>query len=141
MKFFLSARYSRRDELRRVRTELIKRGHTVVSRWLDTEWEHKDDQGSSAAPPAYRAKHALEDFEDVRACDCLVAFTDPPGAGGRRGGRHVEFGLAAAWGKKLIVVGPLENIFHHLPGVKCFPEYDWFIEVVAPPHLISPFYP
>jgi hypothetical protein len=54
-----------------------------------------------------------------------------PGCGGKgridsgRGGRHVEFGAAVATGKRLIVVGHRENLFHHLPGVEFFDGPKW----------------
>ena len=66
---------------------------------------------------------AAEDLEDVLRADCLVSFTEEPAAGvawAARGGRHVEFGIALAMGKRLCVVGPRENIFHHLPRVEVF---------------------
>lgn len=116
MKIYLCSRYSRRDELRGVRDVLTAKGFVVTSRWLDTEWEENDGQGSSAAPPEYRREFAIKDMIDVQVCDAIIAFTEPPRSNGR-GGRHVEFGMAAAWGKKLIVIGPEENIFHYLPGV------------------------
>lgn len=116
MKLFLSARYSRRNELRRIRQLLHQQGHEVVSRWLDTEWEEKDESGSSAAPAEYRERHAVEDLDDVRMCDALVAFTEPPRSGSR-GGRHVEYGAALALCKILFVVGYRENIFHSYPHV------------------------
>ena len=51
----------------------------------------------------------------------LIAFSEEPRAGGAsRGGRHVEFGLALAWGKGVVVVGPRENVFHTLPQVEHF---------------------
>lgn len=37
-----------------------------------------------------------------------------------RGGRHVEFGLALGLGKRVIVIGHQENLFHHLPQVEFF---------------------
>lgn len=117
MKVYLCARYSRRDELRAVRERLQASGHTVTSSWLDTQWEHRDDQGSSAAPPEYREEYAVKDYNDVLDADCLVAFTEPPRSGGR-GGRHVEFGIALAAGKILIIVGQPENIFHYHPRVE-----------------------
>ena len=40
----------------------------------------------------------------------------------QRGGWHVEFGLALAQGKHLILVGQPENVFHHLPQVRVIPE-------------------
>lgn len=124
MKIYLAGRYSRRDELRAVREKLLRAGHVVTSNWLDTEWEGKDDSGSSAAPPEYREKHAVEDMDDVLRADCVVSFTEPARSGGR-GGRHVEFGIALAAGKRVIVVGHRENLFHHHPRVEfCVTEWD-----------------
>ena len=119
MKIYLCSRYSRRDEMRSVREELQRLGHTVTSRWLDTEWERKDDSGSAAAPPEYREQYAVVDMDDVLNSDCLIAFTEEPRGGGR-GGRHVEFGIALALGKRLIVVGHRENLFYHHPAVEFF---------------------
>lgn len=116
MKIYLAARYSRRDQLRSVADELRRLGHTITSRWLETEWVNRPSD-SCAAPPEYRETYATVDMEDVRAADCVISFTEAPGDGSR-GGRHVEFGLAVAWGKRLIVVGHRENLFHHLPGAK-----------------------
>lgn len=122
MKIYLAARYSRRDSMRLLRDELVRMGHTVTSRWLETEWANRPDQ-SSAAPPEYREKYAEIDMEDVKAADCVINFTEAPGDSSL-GGRHVEFGLAVAWGKRLVVVGHRENLFHHLPGVE-FYESQW----------------
>lgn len=114
MRIYLCSRYSRRDEMRAVREQLQQRGHEVTSRWLDTDWERKDDSGSSAAPPEWREKYAAIDAVDVLSADCLVAFTEEPrSAVGSRGGRHVEFGIALAMNKRLIIVGPRENLFHY----------------------------
>jgi hypothetical protein len=119
MKIYLASRFSRREQLRSVADELRRLGHVITSRWLETEWVNRPDE-SSAAPPEYREKYAVIDAEDVREADCVISFTEPPGPGSGRGGRHVEFGLASAWGKRLIVVGYRENLFHHLPGVEFF---------------------
>lgn len=125
MMIYLCARYSRRDELRDIRNEILLRtSHTVHSQWLDTEWtEDKkvNEVGSSAAPLEYREKYALADLEDVTTCDYLVAFTEEPRSnvkGAGRGGRHVEFGVALALGKRIIVVGPRENLFYYHPKVE-----------------------
>jgi len=130
MKVYLCSRYSRRDQMRSVRDELVRRGHTVTTRWLETEWANRPDQ-SSAAPPEYREKYAAIDMDDVRAADVLVAFTEAPGDGSR-GGRHVEYGMAAAWGKRLVVVGYRENLFHHLPGVEFFASQWDMMRTVFP---------
>lgn len=130
MKFYLCARYSRRDELRTVRTRLEAIGHQTTSRWLDTDWEgieRQDKVYSSAAPPEYREEYACKDMGDVAACDCLIAFTEEPRSGGR-GGRHVEFGAAIALNKRLIVVGFRENLFYHHPDVEfCENETELFV--------------
>jgi hypothetical protein len=118
VKIYLAGRYSRRCLLNTLAAELRRMGHEVTSRWLETEWANRPDQ-SSAAPPEYREKYALIDMADVAAAECVISFTEAPGDGSR-GGRHVEFGLAIAWGKRLIVVGYRENLFHHLPSVEFF---------------------
>jgi hypothetical protein len=123
LKIYLAARYSRRDELRAIASDLRRLGHTITSRWLDTTWEGKDATGSSAAPPEYREKHAVEDLEDVLAAELFIAFTEEPRSGGR-GGRHIEFGAALAVGKRLIVVGHRENLFYHHPRVVYFPTVE-----------------
>lgn len=117
MKFYLAARYSHRDQLRQLRAKLLALGHTVTSRWLDTEWPN-DERGSAAAPPEYRAEFAIKDMDDVHAADIVVSLTEPERSG--RGGRHVEFGLGLAWRKLLVIIGPVEHIFHHHPSVLHF---------------------
>jgi hypothetical protein len=66
---------------------------------------------------------------DGQPYDCYVC----KGTGGdprpwQRGGRHVEFGLALAWSKHLIVAGPREHVFHWLPQVRwvdCAAPESW----------------
>lgn len=119
LKIYLAGRFGRREQLKAVRQALWIAGHTVTSRWLDTEWERTSEKESSVAPPEYRAKYALIDMEDLLAADVVISFTEEPDSlSGKRGGRHVEFGIAAQAGKRLIVVGWRENIFHHLPQVE-----------------------
>lgn len=107
MKIYLSARYARREELCAYREQLIAAGHECTARWLDGEG---DDLGENAAI----------DVEDVLRADTLVNFTDEPAEysphpWASRGGRHVEAGIALGAGIPVVIVGPRENIFHHLP--------------------------
>lgn len=132
MTIYLAGRFSRRALLCEVRDELRRMGHEVTSRWLDTEWADRPDS-SSAAPPEYREKYALIDMQDVRTADTVVNFTEAPGEGSR-GGRHVEFGLAVAWRKRLVVIGHRENLFHHLPEVEFYPSHwDWMRSLPSAP--------
>ena len=48
------------------------------------------------------------------AADAVIVFTEMPNSVLATGGSHVEFGLALAQGKRVIVVGPRENVFHYL---------------------------
>lgn len=131
-KVYLASRYSRADEMQGVRDVLAGlMGAEVTSRWID---KHPDTNGPTllssftpevlAADPEGCGKYASVDVEDVLAADTVISFTC--GTGGK-GGRHVEFGIGVGAGKRLIVVGPREHIFHTLPEVEWHP--DW-------PHLV-----
>lgn len=120
---YLAARYSRHPEMRGVRDVLAAMGYTVTSRWIDM---HGGKYPTSFTPeilnndPAYCGEQCRHDVEDVTAADTCISFTS---GGGGKGGRHVEFGIAVALGKRLIVVGPREHIFHTLPQVEHF--HNW----------------
>ena len=62
------------------------------------------------------AQFAVEDLNDLSGSDGLVAFLEPPRTA-TRGGRHVEFGVALALKKPVLLVGPRENIFHTMGWV------------------------
>lgn len=128
---YLAARYSRREELCGYRDKLSELGYLVQARWLDGKHqldavgtpigesgEHLVESGSSEAS-ILRSKFADDDFSDVSGADIVISFTEPPRVSSKnRGGRHVEFGIALGLGKRVIVVGHRENIFHWLPQVE-----------------------
>lgn len=132
---YLSARFARKDELRRCRDDLVAAGIECTSRWLDGE-------------PQDMADVADMDRADVLRADVLVTFTDDvpsyrvvtmivtalgvesvepgtisPFSNAARGGRHVEFGMAWALGKPVFVCGPRENFAHHARDVRVC--VDW----------------
>jgi nucleoside 2-deoxyribosyltransferase len=126
-KVYLAAKYDRRDEMRKHRERLKEVGIEVTSRWLDEQgslegnMDEKDDE--------FYIKTAQVDLEDVCAATFLIFFAEDPRVGVRRGGRHVEFGYALALGIPIAVVGPRENIFHHIPRrVKHFDSLETFIK-------------
>lgn len=132
-RIYLAARYERREELCRYRDELLARGWVVTARWLDgghqLSLDARDDgqalieaQGPKAL--AHRASFAQEDLDDAIQADILISFTENPATPYRRGGRHVEFGVALAMGALPYIVGPRENIFHSLPQVRQFDTWD-----------------
>jgi hypothetical protein len=112
MRIYLAARYDRRWEMLGVAASLERVGHDVTSKWIE---------GGRGNDPA--VVPAVEDLIDLSQADCLVSFTEAPARGvawAARGGRHVEFGVALATGKRLCIVGPRENIFHHLLAVEAY---------------------
>ena len=125
MLIYLAARYSRLEELQGYAVDLRAIGHRVEARWLlgDHQIHEGVDKVESAtvSVPLEGRPFALDDYVDVLEADMLIAFSEEPRAGGAsRGGRHVEFGMALALGKGVVVVGPRENVFHTLPQVEHF---------------------
>ena len=117
MRFYLAARYHRIDEMRRCADDLRGLGHQVTSRWLQG-----DHDGPGPLDDPSWVTIAREDIEDVLAADVVVSFTEPVrGEGG--GGRHTEFGLGLASGKRLLLVGRVEHLFHTLPQVEVYPTW------------------
>jgi len=131
VKIYLAARYDRRHEMREVAVHLQRLGHEIGSRWI---WSDiADDSGGETEASLFLEKIALEDMKDLLQSEAIISFTEAPSAiGAVRGGRHVEFGMAAAWGKRLIVVGPRENIFHHLHDVEVFGNLDELLRSLVP---------
>ncbi|MDP2652579.1 MAG: nucleoside 2-deoxyribosyltransferase [Candidatus Omnitrophota bacterium] len=140
MNIYLAARYSRREELLAYKADLEAIGHTVPARWLLGEHQVHDGalevEAATESMPDVARLFAEDDVADLQAADLLIAFSEPPRASGNsRGGRHVEFGMALAWGKPIIIVGPAENVFHTLPQIRRWESWealmheDWWDEV------------
>lgn len=119
MKIYLASKFANATLMRDHRIDLAALGHTVTSRWIDSSG---DDSHYTASD--WHAD-AVQCIEDVKACDVLVHCI--PDDHGGRGGRHVEFGMALALGKGLIIVGERELVFHWLPHVASFPTWDAFL--------------
>lgn len=132
---YLAARYSRREELCGYRQQLEMEGHLVTSRWLNGKHQISDrgtpigdhgeklvEEGGDEAAEL-RDMFATEDVSDVRGAKILIAFTEGARSGPSRGGRHVELGMALALQKRVLIVGPRENLFCWLREVEWFP--DW----------------
>lgn len=129
---YLAARYSRREELCRYRADLEALGFTVTSRWLNGNHQVDEKGLSEEAGRADRERFAREDFDDVKAADLVVAFTEEPRQTNSRGGRHVELGIAIGLGTPVLVVGPRENVFCCLePEVEVTPSWDQALRVLA----------
>lgn len=124
---YLAAQYRRREELCQHRTELESVGFNVTSRWLNGD-HHMPDHSPSDYQFAENQRFAIEDWEDLQAADVVISFTEPMRTGPSRGGRHVEMGAALALDKICVVIGHRENVFHFLPEVAFFENWEGVID-------------
>lgn len=126
MRVYLAARYSRKNEIADLVPVFVEHGISVCSRWLREI--SPPDTNLPDVSPEFCQETAEADLEDIGACDVLVFFAEDPMIGTPRGGRHVELGLALGLGKRVVVIGKHENIFHFLPGVTVYESLDKFLE-------------
>lgn len=123
MKFYLAARYTRYPEMQKVRADLARLGHVVTSRWIE---------GTDVDKPNHDIANI--DTADLEMAECVISFTEMPRApveGATRGGRHVEFGMALALGKRVIVVGYRENVFHSRAEVEFFETWGACLDFLS----------
>jgi hypothetical protein len=131
MRIYLMARYSRHPELQVIRDELEALGHVVTARWINGGHALPESIGGDT-PLDYGRRFAREDWEDLTSADCAIGFTESPGvANPGKGGRHVEMGVALGRGKRVIIVGPRENVFCYLPQVEVFDSWAEALAVLA----------
>lgn len=123
---YLAGRYSRKLELKALISVLAEHNIRVNSSWLDEPYSPQT--GLHDVTPEFCRETAAIDIADIRACDTFVFFAESPLIGTPRGGRHVEFGMALAYGKRVVVIGDHENIFHFLPQIIHYPTVQDFID-------------
>lgn len=127
MRVYLAARYSRKKEIKSLIPILLEHNILTTSRWLHesaSETAHLDE-----FTPAFCRQTAAIDLEDIDLADTFVFFAEDPLIGTPRGGRHVEFGYALARGKRIVVIGRHENIFHYLPQIVCYVTIQDFLDL------------
>jgi nucleoside 2-deoxyribosyltransferase len=118
MRFYLAARYPRKEEMQEVAKLLTdKLGWTCASSWV-----FNSEVGKR------RNEIACLDLDDLEhESDVLILFSYKRGTPKPGGGRWVEFGYALALNKPCIVIGNYENVFCHHPRVKVYPTIEDFI--------------
>lgn len=110
VKIYLAARYVRREEMEQIALELMNAyGYDITS-----EWVFGGEEGKTLEDIA------IMDFDHVDQADTIISFTENEDVGYYTGGRHAEFGYAAARGKRLVIIGRREHVFHSLPNVEQF---------------------
>ena len=116
--YYLAGSYSRRDVLAARGRALTEKYPQAVLRcsWLfQPHGEGEKAIEESESMPEEAEPYAVRNLMDIEDSDFFIAFTFPSNLGPGRGGRHWEAGWAAKSGKKIIVIGPVENIFYRLP--------------------------
>jgi hypothetical protein len=139
MRWYIAARFDRCNEMNGYAQQLRQSGHIVDCRWLQGLHQihpgaaEIESGGFSDTPdgiPMIARPFAEDDVQDIKAADGIILFSEPPSTYSKRGGRHVEFGLAMGLGKTLVVIGPRENVFHCLPFVYQFTTWALFMETI-----------
>lgn len=121
-KIYLAAKWKRMPEMAEIGDKLKALGHEITAQWIYNKEEGKT-----------KTENAVMDMCDVEDADTLICFTHPREEGPQPGGgRHVEFGMAAAQCKDLFIVGPREIIFHWLPGVTVFKDTEEMLAYFTP---------
>ena len=128
MKIYMASRYSRIKEMGEAAAVLRSMGHEITSRWINGDHQISDDGLSIEAKQEERVRFATEDLHDLMVADCCLNFSEKPRGTNSRGGRHVEYGIALAAGKRVVVIGPRENVFHCLPVVEWYPDFKAFLK-------------
>lgn len=127
VKFYLAARYGRKDEIVGYAELLLIRGYGITSTWI----RQVEDEMLYEEGPDVAGRFAEKDYSEIDEADVLVYFSEEENNPWGRGGRHVEFGYAIGRGKLVYVVGPLENLFHYHPGILAFANFDQFLDFMV----------
>lgn len=125
---YLAAAYSSKDDIRPYADQLREMGLEVTAQWLDEP--HAATVPFTSRDPEELRAFARRDIDDVARSEVFLFFSLDPEQPTKRGGRHVELGLAIAMKKRVIVVGPRENIFHFLPEVEVVATWDEAVELL-----------
>lgn len=120
---YIAAKFSRLLEMRENANQLARMGHVCTSSWLkeDPSNDVLDDDDEK-----WR-RIAETDLYDLQDSDAIMLFTQDPEDPFKRGSHCVEFGYALAFGLRLIVIGPRQNIFMYLNEVEVYETLEQFL--------------
>ena len=122
MKFYIAAGFSRKNEMAEKAKQLQSMRIGVTSTW---PWEDASPQaGLAELGDHHLIVNGSKDLREIEAADGVILFTQDPTIPFLRGGRMHEFGYAMGLGKRLIVCGPKENIFHYQHNVEVFATWE-----------------
>lgn len=117
---YIAARYGRRMEALERALELQACGISVVSRWI--RGEHAEGDGDESRWAVF----AAEDLNDICQADTLILLSEGPTVARARNGNLTELGIAIGLGMRIIVIGPRQNTFCHLPCIEVYSTWAVF---------------
>jgi nucleoside 2-deoxyribosyltransferase len=98
-------------------------GYHVCSRWI-----RGDHEITGVNDDSEQRRFAEENFADILMADIVICRSDPLFFRSGRGGRHVEFGIALATKKRIILIGERENVFHWIPRVEVYRTFEEIVK-------------
>ena len=125
-KFYIAGRYVNKVKIAAFAEKVRALGFGVTSSWL--EEDHSPNVEMIEFDARTLRAMSIKDRDEIAACDEMIFFSELDTLPTARNGRHVEFGMAIAMGKPIHVIGPYENIFHHLPLVWHYPSEQVFFQ-------------
>ncbi len=117
---YVAASWREAASARAAMAKLVEHGCVVTRDWTDLAAQYPGDE----APVQEARNHALDDLIGVRTCDVLLLLTHKPSSSG---GLWVELGAAIADQKRIVIAGPVRNVFCHLAAER----YDTDEEAIA----------
>lgn len=115
---YLAARFEDQLQARKIRDALTAIGVRVVAGWLEQpKMESTRDH----------VRIGVECYKEVIDCQTFMLFNPKEAHRTGTGGRHVEFGIAFALGKNLVLIGERENSFHHAFVENVFPTIEAYL--------------
>ncbi len=114
-RFYIATRFANKEAGRNLSIKLAMQGNICTARWLWRDEGADKGVGSrwkSTDLSALAVDYSRQDLEDISIADVVYVLTD--NCEGVPGGMWVEMGYALALNKKVLLVGPYQNIFCHL---------------------------
>ena len=130
MRAYIAGRYTARFRLRPIRERIRALGIDCRSAWIDNE------DGDYPVPRERAIVEARRALAEVGAADIIMLDTlDESMTGGREVELGIHLGVALALADpasppRVILVGPVCNIFHELADMRC-PSWSEALEALA----------
>ncbi len=121
---YIAAPFTARERARELKDMVEAAGHVSTASWIPSHLSDYDNL--SATQLLTEAKH---DALGVRRSDIIVLINNEGPS--TSGGMHVEFGLALAYGKGVIIVGEKTNLFHYFDKIVFAPSINEVVDRIG----------